>query len=114
MSKNYGAKAKILAERDGGWFCHYCYAPVLPYDPSKGIEWLKPGQKPDPNYQNGHDLATVDHKTCREHGGKHNTDNLVLCCHRCNCRKNKHRTYEEYHAMTAPLRASIEALEALS
>lgn len=114
MRKKFRVSAQFLADRDGGWFCHYCHAPVTPYPPDATIVWVPLGTKLEPGHVNGHELASIDHKIPRNQGGSHDADNLVLCCHRCNCRKNEHRTYAEYYAMTAAMRAAIAALEATS
>lgn len=77
---------KQLADRDGGWRCHYCHVPFTP--------------RP-----NGTCEATVDHKIPTSRGGNSEADNLVLCCTSCNSRKSNRYTYEQYLALTAPLRA---------
>jgi len=85
----HNPQMSALAQRDGGWVCHYCHAPV----------------SRDPN--DGERLAHRDHKVPKSQGGGNGLDNLVLACAECNMRKGARYTYEEFYAMTAELRAPI-------
>lgn len=62
--------SKILAERDGGYFCYYCHVPLIGKNESDGKTW-----------------GTIDHVYPRIHGGSHNVDNMVLSCNYCNAKK---------------------------
>ena len=59
-----------LIERDGGFFCFYCKAPL------------------DGSYH-------IDHKTPYACGGAHHLDNFALACLKCNQEKHS-KTLEEY------------------
>jgi 5-methylcytosine-specific restriction endonuclease McrA len=61
-----------LIERDGGFFCFYCKAPL------------------DGSYH-------IDHKTPYARGGAHHLDNFALACLQCNQEKHS-KTLEEYRA----------------
>lgn len=81
-------QAEALAQRDGGWYCHYCHAPVS----------LNP--------QHGERHVNKDHMTPRARGGSNDQDNLVLACPQCNQRKGARYTYEEFYALTADTRTA--------
>ena len=66
----------ILAILQGGWFCYYCHEQLDPH------------------------FATIDHVTPKAQGGRNDLDNLVLCCHSCNCHKGN-RTPEQWSAAKA-------------
>lgn len=83
------------ADRDGGWHCHYCFAPLDP--PVRDDDYELLDRLP-------HRTPTLDHKKPRSRGGTWNASNLVLCCRSCNSRKQARYSYEEFYAMTAELR----------
>jgi 5-methylcytosine-specific restriction endonuclease McrA len=66
-----------------GWRCHYCHVELGDVS------------------QHAPNMPTLDHKVAVINGGTDELDNLVLCCSRCNSRKNRHHTYESYLALTA-------------
>lgn len=68
----------VLAERDGGWWCHYCDT-ALSVD-LEAEEWQ---------------AATADHVIPRAHGGPDALGNLVLSCRRCN-RQRGHLGYAKF------------------
>jgi 5-methylcytosine-specific restriction endonuclease McrA len=70
----------FLAQRDGGWFCFYCFIP---------LKRAKLGRPRKVAYLRGlgYGIATVDHRQPTSKGGKTVPENLVLCCHECNERK---------------------------
>lgn len=76
-----------LAERDGGWQCHYCKAPLVPLGKdSEYCEMYFDGE--NWGYIQGEYLfPTVDHIVPKSKGGLTVMDNLVLACGRCNCLK---------------------------
>lgn len=63
-----------LAERDGGWYCHYCHARLAPV---------------------GLMMPTLDHILAQSKGGTDDIDNLVLACGPCNSAK-RDRPYEDF------------------
>ena len=68
-----------IAERDGGWFCHYCHTPLASSD-----EELQQGHLQQP---------FRDHKHPKSKGGKNALDNLVLACRACNSSKEIGRAH---------------------
>ena len=78
------ASPAALAERDGGWTCHYCDAPLAHTSnpgsysiddegclrPAAGFRW-----------------TNRDHVVPRSRGGSDHPGNLVLACSPCNGRK---------------------------
>lgn len=97
-----------LAERDGGWFCHYCKIQLVPVGTPVTDERYfhrvrvrnyekrysyKLVYQPLPEY----DFPEVDHKLCKAKGGTNDLDNLVLCCGLCNYSKAT-RDYDEFVA----------------
>jgi hypothetical protein len=75
-----------LADKEGGWICHYCRQPVLDMcdlddvwvEGFKGVQ-LKPGIAAR--------AASVDHVIPRSKGGTDAPQNLVLACRSCNSSK---------------------------
>lgn len=80
---------KQLAERDGGWYCHYCHLPLVNTSPNQ-IIWRSLG----------YGIATVDHKNPSCRGGADTLPNMVLCCKRCNEKKGQ-MSYSRYYQQTA-------------
>lgn len=70
--KNVGA---YLADRDGGWRCHYCNC-AIHREPMKVNSIHKPRQ------------ATVDHMKPLGKGGSDSVQNMVLACQPCNDEKS--------------------------
>lgn len=113
----------LIAQRDGGWTCHYCGQALVPVDrvaevcrwrPRKvywdhcgcGEHVLSHGSLPMPCVVEGGYTAPghlrwaeTDHKTPRCLGGGDQLENLVLACGPCNSRKGK-RPYAEFMALT--------------
>lgn len=83
-----------LAQRDGGWFCHYCHIPIE-RRPFVG--------KPKDDCSNGFGTATIDHKNPRSAGGEDTPDNMVLACINCN-REKGIQNYERYYRWTVKRR----------
>lgn len=87
--------AIFLANRDGGWVCHYCKVPV---GFAEDIGELKTigGQA---FYQISRDstvkLFSIDHKTPKSKGGSDDLSNLLLTCRKCNQRKGK-KDYNQF------------------
>jgi 5-methylcytosine-specific restriction endonuclease McrA len=67
------ARATQIADRDGGWHCHYCNRERKPWQ------------------------LTFDHMKPKCKGGTTALDNLVLACTYCNNRKGD-QDYEEFMA----------------
>lgn len=74
MTLNTTRVRERLAERDGGWFCHYCQRP-LESEPHRAAG-------PRPPFE-----AVIDHRTPASRGGPDALWNLVLACRSCNGRK---------------------------
>ena len=72
-----------LAERDGGWHCHYCGNKL-----ASGLADLI-GPRADGGYscRAGFSFAEADHVVPRSRGGSDGIENRVLSCSRCNQRK---------------------------
>lgn len=96
-----------IANRDGGWYCHYCKKPIIPAGTLKDDpryykletsvdEWgnVHSQHTPIGNYQSA---SAVDHKQPVSKGGSNELDNLVLTCWFCNSQKGD-KTYDEYLA----------------
>jgi 5-methylcytosine-specific restriction endonuclease McrA len=88
-----GDKSVFIAERDGGWCCHYC---------GQALANWSAGQRPGcfRNWQghqhtNGLCFPELDHVVPRAHGGSNKVANLVLACDPCN-RTKRDRTYLEF------------------
>jgi 5-methylcytosine-specific restriction endonuclease McrA len=77
-------KAQRIAERDGGWRCHYCnQALAHPGQPgSCRSDWRGHW------HPNGHCWPHKDHVIPRAAGGSNRLDNLVLACGPCNQAKH--------------------------
>lgn len=75
-STGVGHLGERIAERDGGWFCHYCGRALLDFFPEVGPGFRRPLNAP-----------MVDHRTPKCRGGPDALWNLVLSCQRCNQRK---------------------------
>ena len=77
-----------IAERDGGFYCHYCGC-VLIKDNRLARKVEQNGNITITSYEFPSDQKqiTVDHVVPRYYGGKHNIDNLVLSCKSCNSSK---------------------------
>lgn len=86
-----------LANRDGAQ-CWYCGIPL-----ARKADMVRCDQSDAYMVPEGMGSPTRDHCTPRSRGGSNKKHNLVLACHRCNCRK-ANRTVEEY-------RAALEATE---
>lgn len=84
--RRYG---RLLARRDGGWYCHYCHIPISRY----------------PNAKYRVRQATVDHVVAIANGGSEDgdTSNMVLCCDICNQRKGT-MAYASFMNVTKYLR----------
>lgn len=84
--RRYG---RMLARRDGGWYCHYCHIAI--------------SRKPNLPYQVR--KATVDHVVAIANGGceEEDTSNMVLCCDICNQRKGT-MAYASFMNVTRYLR----------
>lgn len=87
-----------LRERDPGFYCAYCMAPLALPLPQVGLteeEWTADGWELylglDDEYvwqlTDGRMLAHRDHVDPRSRGGTDGLDNLVLACERCNVTK---------------------------
>jgi len=81
------SKAEKIAERDGGWKCHYCGV-ELNQDPSS-YQFLRGEQDKDFTNLDGPygRLAVVEHVVPKIKGGTGKLDNLVLACRKCNSHK---------------------------
>src|SRR5262245_50676297 len=85
MSQVAKHAAQRIAERDGGWYCHYCGQPVANWQAGERHSCsLFRGKHEHPN---GLCIAHKDHVTPRAHGGSNRIDNLVLACWPCNTAK---------------------------
>jgi hypothetical protein len=83
-------KQVACAERDGGWFCHYCGCPLAgAATPEKLVRyWMNDGWSIsiNPKYRSTH-WVNLDHVVPRCRGGSNELENLVLACGQCNSRK---------------------------
>jgi 5-methylcytosine-specific restriction endonuclease McrA len=73
----YWTQALTLARRDGGYFCRYCGAALIPPENDPAYTLPVPGAV----------KGTVDHLIPVERGGHHGTGNLGLSCLPCNVDK---------------------------
>lgn len=69
---------QILADAQGGWFCHYCHLPVR----RASLEHQ------EALISKGFGVATIDHKQAKRDGGEDALSNYVLCCYKCNQEKD--------------------------
>jgi len=86
-----------LAERDGGWFCHYCGRRLYPMaiDAYELAEFV--------NYKifyrfsllDNELVASADHIVPTSEGGRDDIDNRVLSCQFCNSSKGR-KSYPEF------------------
>ena len=83
----YKVWGDILAVRDGGFFCHYCHAPLIPPSSMLYPPPVDPCAVP----------GSVDHMTPLCRGGIRQKANLVLACRACNAEKGE-MTKAEYLA----------------
>lgn len=86
----HNARINTVAGRDG-WDCHYC-----------GRALHQTGMMSDTALP----WPQVEHKIPKSLGGRDEMSNYVLSCRPCNNQKSNRYTYEEFYAMTAPLRAA--------
>lgn len=99
-----------LVQQEGGWICHYCHCPLVPYDAPEGCELYYQekvcrgriiGYEHRPEFCE----ATIDHKVPISRGGSEvSLDNIVLCCWACNEQKDD-RPYAWFYALKARDRA---------
>lgn len=107
--------APTIAERDGGWLCHYCGIKLIPPGTPDGTmpyyraEIIDTLQGVDENWNeiygleeifviaNGYAHAAVDHKLAFARGGGSELSNLVLACEKCNAKK-RDKSYGEFTA----------------
>ena len=77
-----------LAERDGGFYCHYCGCKLIE-DNSLAKKIKKIGKMTITSFEFPPEKKeiTVDHAIPRYQGGTHDIDNLVLSCKSCNSSK---------------------------
>jgi hypothetical protein len=107
MSGKERDKARQVAERDDGWKCHYCHINLIPAD-ADSAPYVRPMKQGGVTLSDPDNWTWpyLDHKHPQSKGGPSTLDNLVLACAPCNTRKGARRTYAEFYAMTAELRAS--------
>ena len=89
--KRFGKK---IANRDGGWVCHYCGIALVPagtsyedpeyHDEFETEDFVTGNMIPVWYLKPGFQYANVDHKICRSAGGSDDLSNLVLACIVCN------------------------------
>ena len=80
--------ATQIAERDGGWFCHYCGLPLIPL-----------GQLHVYGIPDGMGVGAADHVVPKSQGGRNELPNLVLACSDCNARKGS-MSYDAFQRKT--------------
>lgn len=85
--QRYGTE---LAEKQGGWYCHYCWC-FIALEPKSIDSLRKPAQ------------ATIDHKIPLSKGGANRLKNMVLACRECNWEKGD-GDYAAFYAQTAHYR----------
>lgn len=95
--------ATFLAERDGGWFCHYCKVPVG-FTEDIGRRVVMDGQIIY-TYSNDTPVKpfSIDHKKPKCNGGPDDLSNLLLTCRKCNQRKGK-KDYDQFIAWLLKVR----------
>jgi hypothetical protein len=82
-AESLGRFHPAIAERDGGWSCHYCGIPLVHYE---GLDFVGAlacdggGWIPAPGYA----FPVADHVVPRSAGGADAIENLVLACASCN------------------------------
>jgi 5-methylcytosine-specific restriction endonuclease McrA len=90
--------AAQIAERDGGWLCHYCGLLLIP------IGQLHVYGIPDGTgsyfIPDGMDTCVADHVMPKSQGGRDELSNLVLACSSCNTRKGT-MGYDDFVRKTA-------------
>lgn len=81
-------KMSKLAQRDGGWVCHYCGKKLLRLEEVYRDVYDERGTyvytTVDPSYG---DHPTIDHIIPKSHGGQNKMSNYVLACKSCNSSK---------------------------
>jgi 5-methylcytosine-specific restriction endonuclease McrA len=118
MTTKYKFKPEKRAElmrqlADGeGWRCHYCHKPLVPHGEEEAYcaSRFEPHGKTGElikiySIPQGYSSPYLDHKVPQHLGGTHEIENLVLACDVCNSKKSYRHTYEEFYALTAPLRS---------
>lgn len=98
--KRYGSQ---IAERDGGWNCHYCNIPLKSGEPVTLTQVDAINHVTGETYRryvskSGFDHPTVDHIETRKSGGSDDLSNLVLACYCCNTARNE-KPYELFKAI---------------
>ena len=78
--------ARRLAERDGGWFCHYCGIPLIPLG-ELYLYGIPTGDGESYFIPDGIRTCAADHIVAKSRGGRDRLDNLVLACDYCNTKK---------------------------
>lgn len=81
-----------LAQRDGGWRCHYCGIPLLPLDAAapycdQYAAEIDSDTKNAPYVFYYKVFPEVDHKVARCKGGLDELSNLAMSCRQCNGEK---------------------------
>lgn len=79
---------ELLAERDRGWWCSYCCAPLA--HPTLGEAGWEPYlllEEPIWELAYDHRYPQRDHVVPRSAGGPDDLNNLVLACRECNHEK---------------------------
>lgn len=84
-----------LAERDGGWACHYCGQSLAHFGPQDELVGLVESPFGGWTTASGWDFPEADHVVPRAAGGTDALENRVLACPRCNRRKGT-RPYDEF------------------
>jgi 5-methylcytosine-specific restriction endonuclease McrA len=97
-----GLQLKVF-DRDG-WICRWCHRPVV-FSPTfrlveefvKRSGWSRPVAYFHPNWSRAHAPlldhlgAVIDHVEAYASGGRHEEENFVTSCNKCNARKNSRR-----------------------
>jgi 5-methylcytosine-specific restriction endonuclease McrA len=71
-------KREFIADRDGGWFCHYCGRPLANIDGGETQSCLYTWGRHE--HPNGLCFPELDHVVAQARGGSNYVDNLVLAC----------------------------------
>lgn len=71
----------MIAARDFGWMCAYCYRPLVPVV-RRAEQWGECDQ-----IIRDKTAACIDHVVPVSRGGPDHIDNYVLACRECNSRK---------------------------